>query len=58
MKLPSNEIIHFAADMVTMTERNLVPGLMDTLSGGAFNTQSPFIKRRSRYDLKEIMSNT
>ena len=55
LKLPSNEIMLFTFDLVVMTERNQLPGLMDALS--PFLAKSPFSKRTSgRYDLKEFMT--
>lgn len=58
LKLPSNEILHITSDSMTMTERNLIPGLLDSAIGGLRGNQSPFVKRSSRYDLKEIMGNS
>lgn len=55
LKLPSNEIMLFTSDSVVMTERNQLPGMMDSVS--PFLAKSPFSKRTSgRYELKEFMS--
>ena len=66
LKLPSNEILLFEGDTVTMTERQQMYGFgggggggggIAGLQGEHKSFRVPFVKKSERYDLKEIMKN-
>ena len=68
LKLPSNEILLFENDTVTMTERNAVFGFGGSGAGGGMggiaglqgehkSFRVPFTKKSERYDLVDIMKN-
>ena len=55
LKLTSNEVLHFTADSVLMTERDRIVGLVQTIK--KLQPKSPLAHRRQRrYDLADTVS--
>ena len=60
MKLPSNEVLYFNGDQVTMTDKTQVMGLVEKMMNGSayLGRNNPFSKRghgQRRYEVNEMM---